>query len=154
MVAGPVSVRWRRSGARLATGSGAEGVARHLGAYGGDGLLRWLPRPAGRRDRAWLLWRRQRSAEGGAVRRRGSGGVGFYGRGAQETEPCRLGRRGVAPAGCPRTPASPGLARGGWKRQMGLRGGLVAGLGAGAGLTGPEIGAGPSWAKRKRGEKP
>jgi ferric-dicitrate binding protein FerR (iron transport regulator) len=33
----------------------------------------------------------------------------------------------------PQTPASPGSARGGRRRQMGLRSGLVAGLGAAAG---------------------
>jgi hypothetical protein len=102
MVDDPVSVRRQCSGARLATGSGAEGVACRLGAYGGDGLLRWLPRPAGRRGGAWLLWRRRRSAEGGTTRRRGSNRVGFYGRGAQETEPCpartpRGGASGMPP---------------------------------------------------------
>jgi hypothetical protein len=69
LVAGPVSVRRRRSSARLATGSGVEGVARRLGAYGGYSLLRRLPRPAGWRGGAWLLRRRRRSADGGAARR-------------------------------------------------------------------------------------
>jgi hypothetical protein len=35
---------------------------------------------------------------------------------------------------------------------MGLRGGLAAGLGAGAGWTGLETGARPSWAKRNEGK--
>jgi hypothetical protein len=41
-------VRRRRSDARLATGSGVEGMTHRLGAYGGDGVLRRLPRPAQR----------------------------------------------------------------------------------------------------------
>jgi hypothetical protein len=69
MVAGPVSVRRRRCSARLVTGSGAEGVARRLGAYGGDNLLWWPRRSAGWRGGAWLLRRRRRSADGGAARR-------------------------------------------------------------------------------------
>jgi hypothetical protein len=69
----PDLARQRRSSARMATGSGAEGVARRPGAYGGDGVLRRLPRPAGRRGGAWLLWWWWRSA-GGAARRTGEEG--------------------------------------------------------------------------------
>jgi hypothetical protein len=62
-------VRRRRSDARLATGSGAEGMTHRLGAYGGDGVLRRLPRTVGRRSGAWLLRWRRRSAVGDAARR-------------------------------------------------------------------------------------
>jgi hypothetical protein len=74
-------------------------------------------------------------------------GWGFQGCGAQETESClaRTPRGSATLAGCPRTPASPGPARAGRQRQMGQRGGLVAGLGAGAGRN-------KSWAELgKRG---
>jgi hypothetical protein len=105
-------VRRQHSDARLATGSGVEGMAHRPGAYGGDGVLQRLPRPAGRRSGAWLLGWRRLSAEGGA-RQGGGGGMGFMGVEHRRPSRARLGRRGVAAAGCSRSPASPGLARGG-----------------------------------------
>jgi hypothetical protein len=90
----------RCSGAQLATGSGGEGAARRLGALGGDGLPRWLPRPAKRRCGAWLLWRRRHSAEGRRKARRSEARLGLRGevagvsRGHDRERSCRswLGR--------------------------------------------------------------
>jgi hypothetical protein len=94
---------------------------------GGGGFLRSGSTPANRRRR-----RRHTYQWSGAGWWRHAGeeaiGVRFYGRGHKGPSRARLGHREAAPAGCPWTPASPGPARGGRRRQTGLRGGLVAGL--------------------------
>jgi hypothetical protein len=73
-----------------------------------------------------------RGRRGAQASKQRGGGRGVYGCGSQETEPCpaRTPRGSAAVEGCPWTPASPGPARGGRRRQMGLCGGLVARLGA------------------------
>jgi hypothetical protein len=126
--AGGGARRRRRSGGLQATGFGG-GCAAWLGETPGG--VDFAPSLSRRRDGAAELGSH---GGGGALRRAArrageeGGRVGFMGVEHRRPSRARLGRRGVAPAGCPRSPASPGLARGGgsarWACAAGLRPGL------------------------------
>jgi hypothetical protein len=139
LVAGPVSVRRRCSRARLVTGSGVEGVARRLGSYGGDSLLRRLlvrrdgaaelaPKAAAAPAlRGGAAGRGTRTPRGGAARARpratrGRGGLAAPFIGARAGVAMAGGGGAGQGAGCP---WSMGLAR----ARLGRAGAGASGLG-------------------------